>query len=845
MSGAPLSLRLALRELRGGLSGFRVFVAVLVLGVSIIAAVGSLSASLVDGLRGNARALLGGDVEVELSTGPASAEQLAYLASHAIEMSAVRGMRGMARPGANAVARGLPTLVELKAVDGGYPLYGTVDLDPPMTLAQAFAAQDGVAGAVAERDLFDRLGVAIGDTVAVGDATFVLRAAITDEPDRTAGPFSLGPRLMIGDTALAATGLVQIGSLISHEYRLRLEPTEDVLAWTAALRAAYPDAGWRVRNFLASQPTVQRFVDRFGAFLILVGLTVLVVGGVGIANAVQNYIGARTETIATLKCLGADGGLIFRIYFWQVGALAAIGVVAGLILGALAPLLAPPLIGDAVPVPLTFAIHPRALAAAAVYGVLTTAVFALWPLARARDIPAAGLFRAIVAPGRRLPRPRYLVMLAAATVTLLLLAIFGAGNPVFAAWFVGGSMAVLIGFRLAAIGVVRVFRALPRPRNAMTRLAVAAVTRPGAPTASVMLSLGAGLSVLVAVALLDANLTREVQSEVPERVPAFFFLDIQADQAEAFDAVMLATPGITDPQRVPTLRGRVASVGGVSAETLRDQRGGHWWLRMEVGFTYAARMPAATVLSEGAWWPADYAGPPLVSLDAEVARELGIHIGDAVAFTILGREIGGTVANLRRVEWEGMGLNFSVIFAPGALERAPQTHVASAVVAPEMENAVFTAVTGALPNVTVIRVRDIIERVTGLIAQIGTAVRGVSLLTISAGVLVLAGAVAAGRRQRLYDSVILKVLGATRGDVLRATVLEYAILGGLTALLAALAGTLAAWGAVTFLMEMDFGFVLLPVAEAALGGVALVVALGLAGTWTVLGQRPAPVLRTA
>ena len=277
---------------------------------------------------------------------------------------------------------------------------------------------------------------------------------------------------------------------------------------------------------------------------------------------------------------------------------------------------------------------------------------------------------------------------------------------------------------------------------------------------------------------------------------------------------------------------------------MRERTGGHWWLRMELTFTYASIAPPDPVVA-GQWWPADYSGPALISLDSEVARELGIIVGDAVSFSVLGREIPATVANLRRVDWEGMGLNFSVIFAPGTLERAPQTHVGSAVVAPAAETAVFAAVSSAMPSVTIIRVRDLIERVTGLIEQIGTAVRGVSVLTIAAGVLVLAGAVAAGRRQRLYDSVILKVLGATRADVLRATLLEYAILGALTAVLAGAAGTLAAWGTVTFLMEMDFGFALLPVAQAAAGGLVLVVLLGLAGTWTVLSQRPAPVLRSA
>lgn len=835
----PLSLRLAARELRGGLRGFRVFLAVLALGVSIIAAVGSLSASLVDGLRGNARALLGGDIELDLATGPATPEQLAYLRANTLALSAVREMRAMARP-----RDGLPTLVQLKAVDAAYPLYGTVELDPQLPLDAALAPIDGVAGAVAEKELLERLGIQVGEAVTVNEATFALRAVIVSEPDRTASPFSLGPRLMIADGALAGTGLVQVGSLIDHEYRLRLAPDEDLEAWTAALRASFPDAGWRLRTYAAAQPQVQRFVDRFGAFLTLVGLTVLVLGGVGVANAVQNYIASRTETIATLKCLGADGTLIFRVYFWQIGALAGVGILIGVVLGTLAPLLAPPLIGDSLPVPLTFAIHPAALTAAAVYGALTTLVFALWPLARARDIPAAGLFRAVIAPAGRLPRARYTVVLALASAALAALATTGGGNRLFAMWFVGGAALVLVGFWAIAVAVVRLVRGLPRPRSPMARLAVAALVRPGAPTANVMLSLGAGLSVLVSVALLDANLMRQVQTEVPEKVPAFFFMDIQADQAEAFDALMRATPGIDSSERVPTLRGRVASVAGKPAEQLREEIGGHWWLRQEVGFTYSAKPPEDVVLSAGAWWPADYSGPAQISLDAEIARELNIHLGDSVSFTILGREIPAQVANLRRVNWEGMGLNFSVIFAPGALERAPQTHVASAVVEPRVENAVFTAVSSALPNVTIIRVREVLERVTGLIAQIGVAVRGVSLLTISAGVLVLAGAIAAGRRQRLYDSVILKVLGATRADVLRATLIEYLLLGTLTAVLAGAVGTLSAWGAVTFLMDMRFTFAWAPVLQATAAGVGLVILLGLAGTWTVLGQRPAPVLRT-
>ena len=836
----PLSLTLALRELRGGLSGFRVFVAVLALGVGIIAAVGSLAAALTAGMDANARALLGGDVEVRMDMRPASAEELEYFRTYAEATGANRELRGMAR-----TADGNAALVELKGVDGVYPLYGELKLVGGGALADALAEVDGVAGAVAEAELLARLGIAVGDPVRLGDKVFAIRAVIDEEPDRTASPFSLGPRLMIANDALDATGLVVLGSLIEHEYRLRLAPGVDAEEWADGIQAAFPEAAWRVRAYTRGQPSVQRFIDRFGAFLALVGLTVLVLGGVGIANAVRNYIASRNETIATLKCLGADGNLVFRIYFWQVGLLASAGILIGVLAGAVAPMAAPPLIGDDLPVALQYGVYPGALAMAALYGFLTALVFSLWPLARAREVPAAALFRALISPPQGLPRAPVLAALAVAVAALVLLAIFGGGSPRFAAWFVAAAVATLIGFRGLAWVVVRGIAAAPRPRGTAARLAVSGLVRPGAPTAGVIVSLGVGLSLLVAVAQLDANINAQVAEQIPEQAPAFFFIDIQPGQAAAFDETLLGTPGVASIERVPALRGRVASVNGTAASEVPASDGHGWFLRSEIGITYAATAPDNTVLTEGDWWPADYDGPPALSLDAHVAEETNIHVGDTLVFTILGRDIAGTVANLRQVDWEDMGLNFSVMFAPGALEGAPQTHVASAVVDRAAEEAVFRTVTGTFANISVIRVREVLERATGIIGRIGSAVRAVSLLTIAAGVLVLAGAIAAGRRARLYDSVVLKVLGATRADVLRANLLEYAVMGAATATVALVVGSVAAWATVVFVMETGFRLAIASAFWSAAGGMALVVALGLAGTWRILGQRPAPVLRTA
>ena len=835
----PVSLRLAQRELRNGLSGFRVFLAVLALGVGTIAAVGSLSTSLVDSLRVNARALNGGDVEANLATRPATAGELDYFIAHAERVSAVRELRAMARP-----AAGDATLVELKAVDDVYPLYGAMKLDPAIDIRTALAPVGGVPGAVVEPEFLQRTGAKVGDRVAVGTTTFVVRATIVEEPDRTASAFSLGPRLMITNAALDTTGLVTLGSLLEHNYRVAIDPAVTPEQWVADLRAAFPDSGWRLRPYTSAQPAVQRFVERFGAFLTLVGLTVLVIGGIGVANGVQNYLATRTETIAILKCLGAPGGLVFRVYLWQIGSLAALGIVIGLVIGALSPLIAPFAIGNSLPVPVTFAIHPIPLGIAALYGVLTALVFTLWPLAQARDIPAARLFRSVIAPARAWPRGAYLVALALASAALLALAVFGSGDPAFSVWFVMAVAGGLLTFRIAAFGVVKLIAVLPRPSAPTVRLALAGLVRPGASTGNVMLSLGAGLSVLVAVAQLDGNINRQVTQEVPAKAPAFFFLDIQPDQALEFDATVRAAVGFEAMERVPTLRGRVTSVNGVSVQELRAQRS-HWFYRAELGFSYRATLPDGVMLTAGSWWPPSYTGPAQISLDADVAAETGIALGDTITVDILGRPVSGTVANLRRVEWRGYGLNFSMLFSPGVLEAAPQTHVASATVTPAGEDALFKSVTAKFANVTAIRTREVIERITGLIGDIGTAVRWVSAITIVAGVLVLAGAVAAGRRTRLYDSVILKVLGATRADVLRAYLIEYSILGAATALLATVVGSAGAWAVITFVMDERFVFVVPAVLTAAVGGMLLVVALGIAGTFRLLGQRPAPVLRTA
>ena len=830
--------RLARRELRGGIRGFRIFLACIVLGVAAISGVGSLAEALRAGLAGNARALLGADVELRVAARGATNDQLAWLRDNSETLITVREMRTMAY----ATASPARTLVELKGIDPAYPLYGSVTLSPPIPLAEALEVRDGAPGAVAEKTLFARIGLAVGDRLRVGDAEIEVRATIVREPDRVSGAFTLGPRLMVANETFDATDLVRPGSMLRHKYRVRLPAPETAGSWVEKLDSAFPDAAWRVYDLDDAQPSVKRFVDRLGMFLTLVGLTALVIGGVGIANAVASHLAGRMETIATLKCLGATSDVVFRTYFLEVGVLALLGIALGLGLGSGTAVLVASLTGASLPVSPVAGLYPAPLAVAAAFGILTTVVFTLWPLARARDVPAAGLFRDIVAPMRRLPPARYVWAIALALAVLVGLALSTTAYLLVARWFIAGAAAALAAFWIAAKLIVAGAARLKRPRSPAWRLALSNLTRPGAPTAGVVMSIGTGLSVMVTVALLDTNLSRQITDHIPERAPTFFFIDIQPDQVRPFKDIVARADGADLLQHMPNLRGRLALIDGTPVDEAIYDPGASWFVNGERGLTYAATPPEGADVVAGAWWPEDYAGPPAISLDAEIAGELGIGVGDTLTFNILGRRVTAEIHNLRTIDWSRIRAEFATIFAPGALEDMPQTHVAAVGVTPEAEDRLHRAVTDRFANVSAVRIRDVLETVADVFSRIAVAVRASAGVTVAAGLLVLAGAVAAGYRRRVYDAVVLKVLGATRADVMRAFVVEYAMLGAVTALLAAAVGTAGSHAVMRFVMEGDWEFDPFAVAVTVAAGIAVTVLLGFAGTWKALGENVMAVL---
>jgi putative ABC transport system permease protein len=838
------------RDLRGGLRGFGVFIACIALGVMAIAGVGSVAASLNDGIGSAGRVILGGDLDFALIQRQASDAECAFLDAHG-QVSVAATLRAMARTTIATATDGGSSLVEVKAVDANYPLFGQVTTAPALPLAALFVQNGGAFGAAVDPALLTRLNLKIGDRIAIGKAVIELRAALTNEPDKFAGGLGLGPRLLMSDAALHATGLLQPGSLVRWQYRLRLpDGNSSDAAVTATEKQAqtqFPQAGWQIRTRMKASPELERSVERFSQFLTLVGLTTLLVGGVGVANAVASHLARKRDVIATMKTLGATGGGVFTVYCGEIVVVALIATSLGAALGAALPFAIVSAFGAIIPLPVAPALHLDVLALAIVYGLLTALAFALWPLGRAHDISVSGLFRDQVAAERRWPRPRYTIATAAIVALLATLAVTTTYDRRVAMYFVVAAAVVFLLLRLIAIVTMWIARHLPRQRSTVLRLAIANIHRPGALTPSVMLSLGLGLALLVTVVEIDGNLHRELADALPDKAPSFFFLDIPAADAGRFDAFARAqAPGST-VERVPMLRGRIVAANGVPSEDLKPAAGSRWVLRGDRGITFATAVPAGSRLVAGQWWNADYSGPPLVSLEDRTAQNLNLKIGDTVTVNVLGRNVTARIANLRAVDWESLGINFVLVFSPGAFGGAPYSDIATLTFADggtaAQDASLIKALAEAFPTVIAVRVKDTLDAIGAIVGKLILAVRGASSLTLIAAALVLGGALAASQRFRIYDAVVLKTLGATRMQLTTAYALEYLLIGLATVIFGVAAGSLAAALVVTRLMEFPFVWVPGEAAGTAFLALIVTVGLGLLGTVSALGRKPAEVLR--
>ncbi len=842
-------LRLALVDLGTDWRRFAILIACLALGVGTIGLVGTTGAALQSALLRDARLLLGGDLEASLSYRRADAAERAYFAGLGPVSEAIDVM-GRGRSAETT------TFLAIRAVDDLYPLVGSATLDMgaeglvPMPLADRLTEREDRFGLVADPLLLDRLQIAVGDDIEIGAARFVVTGLLGRLPDALGSSIGIGVPVVMSVAALEATGILAPGVLARHRYRVLLEGADYAEA-AEAIRARFPEAGFQLSAPRDATADLARFFDIFSRFLVVVGLSVLLVGGVGVSNAVSAYLAERQRSIATFKALGATGGRVTAHFLTQVMLLVLVGSLAGLALGSLFALIALPILSDALGLELALVLDWPSLATALAFGLLTGFAFGYLPLERARRTRPALLFRAVgSAPDepmrwRNWLRPGLVLPLALAAAGVLVLAIVTTGRPTLVLYY---ALAVLAGFivlRLAAAGLQRLIRLVPAPRRRALRHALRAVHLPGAPAPMVIVSLGVGLALLLLVALIDGNLRRMLDREAIPDAPSFVFMDVFPDEVEALADFAATDSGIAGFEAMPLMRGRIEAINGTPVEALERTLPPEFafLFEEEIPITSAAELPPRSTITAGAWWSAAAAGTPEVSVFDRLRGPLGLEVGDTLTLRIFGDAVTARIASFRDYVWRSGNVNFAFVFSPETFDPFPLSYMGLMQADAGAERAVQSRIVATFPDLIFIPVSEALEAFQVILSGVTGAIQAIGGLALASGALVLAGAMLASRQQREADAVTMKVLGATRGDIVAAYVLEYGLLGLLAAALAALLGVAGSWAFVSFVLELDFTFDPALVATVIGANMLLTVLVGTLATWSALSVRPARFLR--
>ncbi|ANY19767.1 macrolide transporter ATP-binding /permease protein [Tsuneonella dongtanensis] len=827
--------RIARRDLSARFRGLRLLLVCLFLGTGALAAIGTLTGTIEQQLEERGREFLGGDLQVGVWQRALAPDELDALEELGTVSQGTR-MQAMATTGEAAAP------VELKAVDDGWPLYGTATLVGGRSIGAPPAGTAWVAQGAA-----DRLGVAVGDRFSVGTAELEVGGILDAEPDRLGEGFQLGPTVIVRSDVPAAAGLTAPGAMYRTKTNVKFASAQDAQAAEDALKARFPNAGFEIRTRDRGAPGADRFVGRMGEFLTLVGLAALVIAGIGIGGGVSSYLDARRQGIATLKVLGATSADIARIYALEIGAAALVGSLAGIAVGvAVTPILASALDG-LLPVGSGVTFAPGALLTALAYGLLVALVFAAPPLVRARHFPAMALMRERVSPLAR--DPKAVIPVLAGLAAIAALALGTARDPLLTAGFLAGAAGALALLALIGWGIRKGAAALPRPRDPLRRAALANLHRPGAATGTLVTALGFGLAAFVLLAAVQTSIDGTVARRVPAQAPDYFVLDLPKDRAAEFGAIVEKDAPGSEVRTVPALRGAILAYGPKDAMTRVATLGdnlpeGAWALRGERGLTYSTAVPEGNTVTEGEWWPGDYAEEPLVSVDEDLAQAIGLEVGDYLTIGVLGVERTARIASLRRIDWQTMGFNYVLVFSPNTLQDAPHNLAATVELKDEAgKSALLQSLVRAFPSSSVIETGPVLRQARDLLAQVGLATLAAASVAVLAGLAVLLGAIAAARAQRMYDTVVLRVLGASRRQVLVLALAEYGALAAVLAGVALAIGLGAAWFVVTQMFEFEW----LPAWPAVFGvlgaGLALVVAFAMVGALPLLRAKPAQALR--
>lgn len=830
-----LALRFARRELRSGIRGFRIFLACLALGVAALAASGSVGAAFRAGLAAQSRTILGGDLAVSLHGRRFTPDERAAFArlGRTTDLLHVRAMAE--GPKADG---GVRHLAEIRGVDRAYPLVGHVSLRGADTLAQAFAPVDGVPGAAVDPQLLARLHLHLGDRFVVGDVPLVARAVLLSEPDTLSQGFALGPAILVDNGVLARSGLVAADALSGDHLLIALRPDVTLAAAIEAARQATGGAA-RIRDRTDAAGGLRRVIDQVEFFLGFIGLSALLAGGVGVSTAVTAYLETRRSSIAILKALGASGALVRDVYLLQLAALTLAGIAVGLSIGAAAPFLLASLLGPHLPIPAAFGVYPGPLLEAGAFGAMAAACFGLGPLARARVTPPASLFRRAAGPSPGFGVERLAQGLAA--LGLAGLTIATAPRLTVAAGMIAAvaiAFALLVGIgRLA----VRLSRRLQRLTRGPVRLGLANLAGPASAARLATPAIGIGVGLLAALLLVQSSLLAAVTEAAPRAAPSLILTGIAASDADTVDAIVAHAIGPLDPdryRRMPFLTGRIVGIdpGRVAPRS-------RWAFDQDIGLTSIGAAPPDADLTAGRWWRADYDGPPEIVLDRDIARSAGLAVGSKVSLSVLGRTLETRIAALRRTDFGRFGTSFPLILDPAAIAGANPREIALIRTTADEDRTIVAALGRRLPDVTVISVREQLVAIAKVFGQLAWATRGAASVTGLAGLLVLVGAISSTSRARAREAAILKVLGASRAQIVGATLLEYGAVGLIAATAGVLVGIACAWPVVVLALHSPWRPAPGPLLLLLLGSGAVCAAGGLGGALVAIGRPPAPILR--
>lgn len=839
-----LAWRFSLREMRSGLKGFYIFLSLIALGVAAIGGVDAVSRNISHEIKNQGQAILAGDMRLSLTQRPANEKELAFFSENG-KVSENILMRSMAR----RVDTGEGTLVEIKAVDELYPLYGVLRTSPQASPKTLFQKDEKGFGIVAQKLLLDRLQLDVGDKIKVGDVEFTIRAALVEETDLLSEGFQLGPRLFMSIEALHQTGLLSPGSLRNFVYKIALTNPSDSFLANLRQRSEkeFSNNGWSIRSRVDASPILEKNIERFTSFLNLIGLTALIVGGVGVANSVSTYMDKKRKVIAIFKSLGARSRLVFEIYFSQIMLIATVGILIGLVFASIIPFVTGFIIRQYLPFFGETHISPISLVLAIVFALLTSAAFAILPLSRARFVSVTTLLHPFSTSLFRKTDKSVLLI----TIVLLLatagLALWSAYDRRMAFIFIIAVIAVFCILRVLALIVTFLARKCAHVHSTILRLAISNIYRPGSITPSVVLALGLGLTLLVTLSTIDSNLHAELSDSVPEKAPDFFLMDIRKNDVDDFRNYLKKLYPEATLKIMPTLRARIIKLNDIAVKDLKVEEQSEWVLRGDRNVTYSANLPENNSLSQGKWWTGDGGKNVEVSFSKREAEGLHLKLGDTITVNVLGREITAHITSFRNVDWNSFNMNFVMIFSPNALKGAPNVFLAtfksgdghSVNEAQIMRDIAFN-----FPTITVVPVHQVLADARKIVDEIGKAIRASSSIALLAAVLVLIGTLSSTNRSRAHDAVILKTLGATRKMLLKAYIAEYTILGLAAAFFAFIAGSIAGSLIGRFKMEIDtihffFGSGVLVVLTA----LVLTIGFGLVGTWHILGEKPSQFLK--